>query len=101
MIRRNSKNDIISETYGKFIIKNPQSNRTDSNVTKVFIGKDEIRCELKRLTNLPQPTDENDACTKSYVDSKIRSINSPYVTIYPLRLITNQLSELAVITTVH
>ena len=33
---------------------------------------------MKRQTNLSQSTDENDACTKSYVDSKIRTINSLY-----------------------
>ena len=43
-----------------------------------FISEDEIHCGLKRLTNLSQPTNENDACTKIYVDSKIRTINSLY-----------------------
>ena len=72
-VRRNSENDIILETQGKFIIKNPQSNPADSNVIKFYIGQDEIRCGSKRVTDLLSPINDNDACTKAYVDGYINA----------------------------
>ena len=49
---RNPENDIILETYGRFIIKYPQSNRADSNIIKFLIDEDAIHCSSKRVTNL-------------------------------------------------
>ena len=67
-ISRNSENDIILETYDKFIIKNPQSGRADSNVIKFLVDEAEIHCNSKRVTNLLWPINDNDACTKGYTD---------------------------------
>ena len=81
-VRRNPENDIILETYGRFIVKNPQSNRTDSNVIKFYINDDKIHCNSKRLTDLLPPVNNNDASTKDYVDGRIaetKAIFSTYV----------------------
>ena len=73
-VRRNPENDIILNTQGKFIIKNPQSDRADSNVIKFYINEDEIHCNSKRVTNLLPPINDNDACTKAYVDNYISAM---------------------------
>ena len=57
-IRRNSENDIILETQGNFIFKNP------SNAIKFYINDDKIHCNSKRVTDLLPPINNNDACTK-------------------------------------
>ena len=64
-IRRNSENDIILETLGNFILKNP------SNAVKFYINDNKIHCNSKRLTDLLPPVNNNDACTKGYVDGRI------------------------------
>ena len=79
-VRHNPENDM--ETQGKFIVKNPQSNRANSNIINFLIHKDEIHCSSKRVTNLLPPVNNNDACTKGYVDSQIvqtKAIFSNYV----------------------
>ena len=72
-INHNSETDIILETYGKFIIKNPQSDRADSNIIKFYINDDKINCNSKRLTNLLNSINAQDACTKSYTDDHINA----------------------------
>ena len=52
-VRCNFQNDIILETYGKFIIKNPQSDSAD--VIKFYINDDKIHCNSKRVTDLFRP----------------------------------------------
>ena len=63
-IRYNSENDIILETQGSFILKNP------SNAIKFYINDDNIPCNSKRVTDLLPPININDACTKGYVDGR-------------------------------
>ena len=65
-IRHISENDIILETQGNFIIKNPVSNGI-----KLYINDDKIHCNSKRLIDLLPPVNNNDACTKDYVDGRI------------------------------
>ena len=77
-IRRNPENDIILEMQGKFIVKNPQSNRADSNVINFLIDEDEIHCSSKRVTNLLPPVNNNDACTKGYVDGYINAVKKDF-----------------------
>ena len=67
-IRCNSENNIILEMYGKFIIKNPQSDRADSNIIKFYINDNKIHCNSKRLTDLLDPINAQDGCTKGYMD---------------------------------
>ena len=70
-VRRNPENDIILETQGKFIVKNPQSNLPSSNILKFYIDDNKIHCNSKRLTDLTPPINDADACTKGYVDGRI------------------------------
>ena len=76
-VRRNPENDIILETQGNFILKNPVSNGI-----KFYINDDKIHCNSKRLTDLLPPVNNNDASTKDYVDGRIaetKAIFSTYV----------------------
>lgn len=73
LIHRNADNDIILETNGNFIIKNPQSNRADSNVIKFYVNDDKIHCNSKRVTDLLPPVNDNDAVTKQYIDLQFQA----------------------------
>ena len=77
-IRRNPENDIILETQGNFILKNPVSKGI-----KFYINDDKIHCNSKRLTDLLPPVNNNDACTKDYVDGQItQTISHHLVLVY-------------------
>ena len=73
-VRRNSEDDIILETSGNFIVKNPQ------NIIKLYVNDDKIHCNSKRVTDLLPPVNNNDACTKWYVDSQIAQAKTIFST---------------------
>ena len=88
LIRRNSENDIILETSGNFIIKTPQSESADSNIIKFYVNDDKIHCNSKRVTDLLPPVNNNDACTKIYVDSQIAQAKTIFSTCVQGEMLT-------------
>ena len=59
------------QNAGRFIIKNPQSNHADSNVIKFYINDNKIHYYSKRVTDLMDPINAQDGCTKGYMDGQI------------------------------
>ena len=59
-----NSDDLVFETDDKFIVKN-----NSNNTLKFYIDNDKIHCNSKRLVSVLDPTDENDAVNKKYVDN--------------------------------
>ena len=96
-VRRNSEGNIIIETQGNFIVKNPVSNGI-----KFYINDDKIHCNSKRVTDLLEPVNDNDACTKGYVDGQIAQTKAIFSTYVQGKMLTIRfdLSRMAA-STVH
>ena len=63
---------MVFETDDKFIVKN-----NSDNTLKFYIDNNKIHCNSKRLVGFSDPTENNDAANKTYVDEqKIQGNNT-------------------------